>query len=173
MTLIGGLKRNAWGERKGHTIPHHTRKIKKKHKTKKKQPKISIHVYLHSYKLYSCVCLLVWEVHELSHSGHMTVGGWEHNNAALLQAEWDLWLELPQIMVTKVGKGGGVVNEKKTTIGFKPDSTHKSKIFAFMQPRRQTHDDWNVCNVFLGMISCCKGLISSQPKHKCSKVLVV
>lgn len=107
MTLIGGLKRNAWGERKGHTIPHHTRKIKKKHKTKKKQPKISIHVYLHSYKLYSCVCLLVWEVHELSHSGHMTVGGWEHNNAALLQAEWDLWLELPQIMVTKVGKGGG------------------------------------------------------------------
>lgn len=43
----------------------------------------------------------------------MTVGGWEHNNAALLQAEWDLWLELPQIMVTKVGKGGGGGEWKK------------------------------------------------------------
>lgn len=55
--------------------------------------------YICIYKLYSCVCLLVWEVHELSHSGHMTVGGRENNNAALLQAEWDLWLELPQIIV--------------------------------------------------------------------------
>ncbi len=53
-------------------------------------------------------------------------GGLRRNNAALLGADWDLWLELPLIAVTNAEVG-----KKK-----KPDSAHES-----MLSRRQTHDD--------------------------------
>lgn len=62
--------------------------------------------------------------------------GLEHNNAALLWADWDLLLELSLIVVTNS-------EMEKNNWDFKPDLTRKSK--TFQQTCRQTHVDEFKC----------------------------